>query len=67
MLIGANCMKALEPMEIISSRNGGPHAYKTKLGWCIIVSSPPPKIRGVLFLKFAQRGGSSNNFPKIAG
>ena len=32
MFIGANCMKALEPMEIISSRNGGPHAYKTKLG-----------------------------------
>ena len=25
MLIGATCMKA-------SSRNGGPHAYKTKLG-----------------------------------
>ena len=49
MLIGANCMKcmkALEPMEIISSRNGEPHACKTKLGWCTIVSSPHPKIKG---------------------
>ena len=30
MLIGANCMKALESIEIISSRNGG------QLGWCIV-------------------------------
>ena len=36
MLIGANCMKAFEPMELISSRNGGPYAYRTKLGWCIV-------------------------------
>ena len=36
MLIGANCMKALESIEIISSRNGGLYAYKTKLGWCIV-------------------------------
>ena len=36
MLIGANCMKALEPMEIISSRNGGLYAHRTKLGWCIV-------------------------------
>ena len=36
MLTGANCMKALEPMEIMSSRNGGPYAYRTKLEWCIV-------------------------------
>ena len=36
MLIGANYIKALEPMEIVSSRNGGPYAYRTKLGWCIV-------------------------------
>ena len=36
MLIGANCMKALESMEIISSRNGGPYAYRKKLWWCIV-------------------------------
>ena len=31
MLSGANCMKALKPMEIVSSRNDGPYAYRTKL------------------------------------
>ena len=36
MLIGANCMKAFELMEIISSRNGVPYAYRPKLGWCIV-------------------------------
>ena len=29
-------MKALEPVEIIASQDGGPYAYKTKLGWCIV-------------------------------
>ena len=29
-------MKALEPMEIISSRYGGMYAYRGKLGWCIV-------------------------------
>ena len=29
-------MKALEPMEIISSRNGGLYAYRRMLGWCIV-------------------------------
>ena len=37
MLIGANCMEALEPFEIIYSKNDGPYAYRTKLGWCIVV------------------------------
>ena len=36
MLIGINCMKALEPVEIIASQDRGPYAYKTKLGWCIV-------------------------------
>ena len=36
MLIGANCVKALEPLKIIPSKNGGPHASQTKLGWCIV-------------------------------
>ena len=70
MLIGANCiksMKALEPIEIISSRNGEPHPCKTKLGWCIIVSCPHPKIKEGwgLFLKFGQRRWSSKNCSEI--
>ena len=36
LLIGANCMKALEPMKIIPSKEDGPYAYKTLLGWCIV-------------------------------
>ena len=36
LLIGANCARALEPTEIIPSRNDGPYAFKTKLGWCIV-------------------------------
>ena len=29
-------MKALEPMKIIPSKEDGPYAYKTLLGWCIV-------------------------------
>ena len=36
LLIGANCTRALEPIKVISSRNDGPYAMKTVLGWCIV-------------------------------
>ena len=36
LLIGANCMKALEPTRILQSQDGGPYAYKTRLGWCVV-------------------------------
>ena len=32
ILIGVNCMKTLESLKIISSRNDGPYTYRTKLG-----------------------------------
>ena len=35
-LIGANCPRALEPVQVIASRDGGPYAMKTVLGWCIV-------------------------------
>ena len=35
LLIGSNCPKALEPMEIVHSRDNGPFAFRTRLGWCI--------------------------------
>ena len=38
LLIGANCMKALEPTKIIHSEGGGPYAYKTRLVWCVVGS-----------------------------
>ena len=36
LLIGANCTKALELIDVIPSKNGGPYAIKTRLGWCIV-------------------------------
>ena len=36
LLIGANCMKALEPLKVISSVDGGPCTYQTRIGWCIL-------------------------------
>ena len=36
LLIGANCPRALEPVQVISSRDGGPYAMKTVLGWCTV-------------------------------
>ena len=33
LLIGANCVKALESREIIASKNGGLYAFRTLLGW----------------------------------
>ena len=38
VLIGSNCMKPLEPFEIIASQDGGLYAYKTKLASCIVGS-----------------------------
>ena len=36
LLIGANCIQALEPTKIVQSEGGGPYAYKTWLGWCVV-------------------------------
>ena len=34
-MIGADCMKALEPLKMIPINTGVPYAYQTRLGWCI--------------------------------
>ena len=36
MLTVASCMKALEPLKIIPSKDGGPYEYQTKIGLCIL-------------------------------
>ena len=36
LLIGANCTKAQEPIDIIPSKNDGFCVFKTKLAWCIV-------------------------------
>ena len=39
LLIGAHCVKALEPRELIANKNGGPYAFRTLLRWCIVEPS----------------------------
>ena len=34
--IDGNCSRALGPLEVIPSEQGGPYAFKTLLGWCIV-------------------------------
>ena len=36
LLIGGNCHKALEPLEVVPSQGEGPYAYRTQLGWCVV-------------------------------
>ena len=38
--IGENCTNALEPIQTLQSRNGGPYAFRTRLGWCATRSFP---------------------------
>ena len=35
-LIGSNCPKALEPVDIVAGENGGPFVVKTFAGWAIV-------------------------------
>ena len=36
LLIGANCLQALEPVEVIPRQNDGPYAIRIALGWCVV-------------------------------
>ena len=36
LLISANCVEALQPLEVIPSQQDGPYEYRTILGWCIV-------------------------------
>ena len=36
LLIGNNCPKALEPLQVILSQGDGPYGKRTRLGWCVI-------------------------------
>ena len=36
LLIGANCPKASEPLNLIPICNNGPYAFQTRVGWCIV-------------------------------
>ena len=36
LLIGANCTKALATIQVLQGRNGGPYAFRTRFGWCVV-------------------------------
>ena len=36
LLISANCVEALQPLEVIPSQQDGPYAYRAILGWCVV-------------------------------
>ena len=36
LVIGANCAKGLESQEVIPSKDGGPFAFRSPFGWCVI-------------------------------
>ena len=38
MLIGENCVEALQPLEVIPSQRDGPYTYMTMIGWCVVGS-----------------------------
>ena len=38
LLIGADFTRALEPIEVIRSKNDGPFPIKAVFGWCIVGS-----------------------------
>ena len=36
LLIGENGLKALEPLEVITSDGDRPYAFRSRLGWCVV-------------------------------
>ena len=36
LLISSDCAKALDPQEVIPSKNDGPFAFRTTLEWCVV-------------------------------
>ena len=36
LLIGANCVEAIQTLEVIPSQQDRPYEYRTILGWCVV-------------------------------
>ena len=64
LLIGANCIRAMEPMEIIPSSQGSPYACRSRLGWCVVGPSRDHGTRSIscnrIQTKLASLDASSN-------
>ena len=48
MLIGYDCMRALEPQEVVSGDENRPYAIRTMLGWSIVGSPSDQEIKSCL-------------------
>ena len=69
LIIGSNCSKALEPYEVIRSRDSGPFAIRTKLGWCVSgrLSNKLTSPIGCHFVKAQAPYSESQNHPGFVG
>ena len=36
LLIGANCLEAPKPLEVIPGQDKGPYTFRTALRWCVV-------------------------------
>ena len=64
MLIEGNCRKSLELLKIIPSKNDGPYAYQTKLGWC--TAGPRQNAASPNLLKFSRVAVKDISTSKLA-
>ena len=62
--IGANCTKALEPIQVLQGRNGSPNAFRTRFGWCAVGPVSGTKNSSVLCNKIAVRQADTNQVGK---
>ena len=60
LVIGSNCPKAVELIEGISSRDGGPFAFRTQLGWCVAGPCLPLSSEGLRCNRIRVRDLSTN-------
>ena len=47
LLIGANCLEALEPLEVIPSQDAGPYAFRTALVWYVVGPIKAEQLDGI--------------------
>ena len=64
LLIGGNCTKALKRIQVLQSRNGGPYAFRTRLGWCVVRPVSGTKNSSILCNKITVRQADTNQVGK---
>ena len=57
-------MKALEPTQVLEGRNGGPYAFRTRLGQCVVGSVSGTNNNSVSCNKTAVRQADTNQIGK---